>query len=135
MTPPPSAHQALLSRIEGATTGSAALDAEIMTLLFGEPQAVGNDDEPRVLHWWDHGFGRATPLRFTRALDAAMTLVPTVTPHTDRTQWHLDASSDGINHASVYCDGVYYHSPQRSPTPALALCLAAIRARFAQEKP
>jgi len=65
---------------------------------------------------------------YTASLDAAMTLIPHVEP---RTHWHLQAYPHGCYSATVsdtYPVGTHYGG-QHMTSPALALCIAAMKAR------
>lgn len=73
------------------------------------------------------GYGNCPVERYTRSLDAAMTLIDADTfLHVSR----FDAEADGRSEAHVYpnrCVGDDYQA--EAATPALALCAAALRAR------
>ena len=110
----------LLKRLEEATEGSRELDAEIGETLGIEPAWYGPygyydaaKDAPR-----EHE-------HYTTSLDAALTLVPE--------GWDWAIVSD--DQASVYrrkkSSGGYeeiFDSPVEAATPALALCVASLKA-------
>lgn len=119
------------------------LDAEIEAVLRGgEPayrSASRHQFGPSVV--LNHGAGNPwdgweSAPSFTGSLDAALTLVP------ERHRWLLDKRpgayfrSDGYR-AEVYREAHHYQSDRSDvpmhwgPTPALAICVAALKARQA----
>lgn len=68
---------------------------------------------------------------YTESLDAALSLVPTITVHSDERHWHVNSQRVGEFHASVYGKVGWYHAV--APSCAVALCLASLRARLAME--
>ena len=116
---------ALLANLEAATGPSRELDAEIATVIFGRPRASGNVGEPQVLHWWDRAVGFAVAPRYTESLDAARTLLPE--------GWFALIDTRGradVRYAPIDQSG-YRREVADAATPALALCIAALRARLA----
>jgi len=135
---------ALVARLEAATGPDPHLDAEIEAAIKGAlipshrcrydvgfPGAVRTEDRPGT-PWY------SAP-SYTGSVDAALTLVP------DGHRWLLDKRPsayfrrDGYR-AEVYREAHYYRSDRSDvpmhwgPTPALALCLAALRARQSREE-
>lgn len=109
----------LLARLEAADTGSRELDASIHEVATG--YRLARD------FWW-----RAS--NYTTSVDAGLTLVP------DHHRWILDKRPYAATRVDGYRALVY---PQGSPdmpestwaaTPALALAIAALRARQAVEE-
>lgn len=127
----PSALLQLAGRCEAATGPDREMDADIVQALglaphwvcgrigFGQFQAP----DPRDQSW-------SSPA-FTASLDAAMTLVPegwwiatlAQNRHGERTT------------VTLYNDEIEYADCRSAPTPALALCAAALRARAQQVRP
>jgi len=115
----------LIARLEAATVGSRELDAEIWLSIMknGESMLMALRESPH----------------YTASLDAALTLVP------EGWAWELDWDKDGDAtpawstwSASAFChpadrDPQNPHCPRgmsrKAKTPALALCIAALRAR------
>lgn len=127
------AHSELVARLEGAEVGSDALNRELWRALEppkamsfnvgGVPIPVSADDMARMSY----------PPRYTTSLQVAMELAARVCP----------AMSIGITyHQPVgsepgVCDAWLYDSDDTTgsasaPTPALALCLAILRAKEPQ---
>lgn len=82
---------------------------------------------PNVMH--------SDPPRYTASIDAALTLVPdgwawAVREHRDCPPPHSDALAKVSRVAWGCPEGELYEQSQaRHPTPAIALCIAALRAR------
>lgn len=131
----------LLVRLEAAAGPDPHLDAEIEAALRGgEPayrSASRHQFGPSVV--LNHGAGNPwdgweSAPSFTGSLDAALTLVP------ERHRWLLDKRpgayfrTDGYR-AEVYLEAHPYRSDRSDvpmhwgPTPALAICIAALKAR------
>lgn len=124
----------IIERLEKAAAGSRELDAAI-DLELGLPKMFRNS---RVAGWWregewwscstDDGFKhlQAKPIgTWTRSLDAVLMLVP---EHVD---W-LITSKVSIGVAAwvkMMPDLTTYESDYSNKTPALALCIAAMKAR------
>ena len=127
----------LIAKLEAATEGSRELDAEIW--LFVTPGATRKQSS--YIH-------KATQIRcfidetrqadghliivphYTTSIDAALTLVP------KSTLWAVGQMEDGpfcrlviLNKDGSYLDGAIESG---GSTPALALCVAALKAREAQ---
>ena len=138
----------LIARLEMAAKGSRELDEAIATYLWGEPKPTGNIGSERTLVWWQNGIGRSVAPEFTESLDAALTLVPAGMRVRELGQW-WDIDRPGgwfcaimawqrVGVALVedtYSFGVpddeNNKMPPTAPTPALALCIAALKARAA----
>ena len=126
---------ALLAKLEAATGPDRRLDFDLwaeITRPTGWP-ALGEPEENRTM-WFN--YWKNDPLafpRYTESLDCAMTLVPDgwltrdVKQGTDGWHWLL-AHSWRIRNG---LDGV---ATAKAPTAALALCIAAVRARLAGQK-
>ena len=142
---------ALIAKLEAATEGSRELDAEIRFHVaddmnrcnFDEGSYHGDCDEPGCGGWLGlHDERRSYPQRwqdderlprYTTSLDAALTLVP-VDP---KGGWYWR-----VGHSSLYRGWAHlnrYHPDNcdtgdetsgNAATPALALCIAALRARM-----
>lgn len=104
---------ALIERLEYVNHGSRALDRELH-LRFGGT-ASGN--------------APPFPLRYTTSIDDALTLVP------KEGAWHVSIWSDGevIVRNEAWADAGFADgaSDDSGKTPALALCIAALKARMA----
>ena len=96
----------LIARLEKATGPDRRLD-------FSIAQAVENAGP---MEWRANGFPY-----YTSSLDAALTLVPDCTP------WAAGEDEDGTGCADIPRHRVLVHAA----TPALALCIAALKARSA----
>jgi hypothetical protein len=139
MTPAPPPRPAsvdlaeLIRQLEDAKCSMRHLDALIATAVWGEPQPSGNTGGPKVLTWWDRGLGRSVAPEFTASTDAALSLVPegcfvTIDKYlvSDErpdiwrawVKWFPDDATSELAKA---------FSGLRS-TPALALCIAALKA-------
>lgn len=126
----------LIARLEAATEGSHALDAEIAYRIAEmTPGIMMHEDSipgAEVFAFWQdgicHNCSRWEP--FTTSLDAALTLVPA--EHAIRLQYEVGGLGDGF-HAAVFPHGEPARWPgiqmQRANSPALALCIAALKAR------
>lgn len=122
-------HNELLAALEAATEPSRELDAEIAKALGWIPESRLNDPD-----WWVRQDGVRLSLPcFTSSLDAAMTLVPEEDLYVE-----LEICK---NYSWVYVeredeDGVTIGQwLGRQKLAAIALCIAALKAHFAQEKP
>lgn len=108
----------LLARLESAMEGSGELDIEIARAVYG------NDGQYR---------------EFTRSLDSALTLVPDEWREHGNIAW--PGYEDGVLMADARVDLGHVLSSGGAPrvqafaaTPALALCIAALRARAAESR-
>ena len=120
----------LLSTLEEATEGSRELDAAIDLEIFPSILAKCLPDETRGPgHWIHPQDGPVFSPEYTTSINAALTLVAEGWGWavTDPKHWP-DSEPDDRPYARVYC-------PDRDqikgngPTPALAICIAALRAR------
>ncbi len=116
----------IINRLEAATEGSQELDCEI-------GMALGWTVERPYEHVerWANPDGsvlyRSFPWSYTTSLDAALTLIPARTEHTKERSYQIDAIGFERCYAAAYRDGDWFHGISR--TPALALVIAALRAR------
>lgn len=100
----------LIARLEAATEGSTELSA-----------TIGRDVMGHVPH--------DPVVPYTTSLDAALTLVP------DSAEWSVERRlSKGMlpAYASIWAIGardIDFHANGSGKTPAIALCIAALRAR------
>lgn len=123
---------ALIARLEAATEGSRELSDEILFVLGWRCSWVGGAPSeyydttswfpPGATHHTDGVYGNRR-LDFTRSLDAAVTLVP------EGHLWNLRSFTEFYiadvwiqNSGNVEAEGF-------SKLPALALCIAALKAR------
>ena len=135
----------LIARLEAAQEGNRELDARIWAAVEGKGQpfvTVGPPtyDPPRYfcnphpeINWI--GYDLLHMARYyTTSLDAALTLVPD-----DWTCWELGSRANKmqfraelsrLEHATAQEEFVW----ARAPTAPLALCIAALKARAANEK-
>lgn len=123
----------VIARLERATEGSRELDYAIWDALY-PPKIGGGEDLPR-----DFGFVRGQPLtdcyapEYTCSLDAAVSLVPE--------GWFWRCGRTSHNAGWAYVSKCFDPLPHEEAaffrptdtTPALALCIAALRARLAKE--
>lgn len=102
----------LIPRLESATQGSRELDLEIARLMgvvvMRHNRETGRNEE--YTHW-----------HYTTNLQDALALIP------DGFAWRVKATN--IEGAMEYSGQVNYEKPSYAPTPALALCIAALKAR------
>lgn len=118
----------LIAKLEAASEGSRELDGQIALVLGLAPagaQLHRSLDPARG--WWVPGKGPFSgdfwlPPHYTTSINAALTLVP-----------------DGQAYAVlVYASAAIGEPPQfgdhEAPPPALALCIAALKARLDAEK-
>lgn len=123
----------LAERCERATGPDREMDAAIATALGFAPAGAELRDgslswkkpaqTERGFNYWKWYVHRAAT--YTASLDAAMTLVP------EGHNWAVESDSDGVG-AWCYDKNAHNTGPQIAATPALALTVAALRARAAQ---
>ena len=131
----------LITRLEAATKGSVKLDCEI-ALAVGWTifrHTVQNNYDSVWDEWLPPGKlpGAGIPGQmpfYTTSLDAALTLVPdgwTVAriSQTDRKGWNVELRE---GYLSSYNRVVIAPYKYNAPTPALAMCAAALKAREAE---
>lgn len=108
--------KSLIEKLEAAKEGSRELDAEI------KEKFVGFNPDNDLPKYWPM-VGKAEPPPYTSSLDAAQTLV------SERRRWSLHMFDDCC-HASIW---KIKERPFESTanTPALALCIAALKAQEA----
>lgn len=121
--------QDLIERLERATGPSRELDALVW-------DAVIQDGRPLV-EFTDGSWGKRDPFdgcafdtaaAYTESIDAALTLVPGGSQY-----WSLSHQDDWATNQQFRA-AVSGHKPIRGATPAIALCIAALRARAASAK-
>lgn len=139
----------LITRLEGATEGSRELDEQIAKAVGALPAdakfwAINPEDGMAEYEWLQTDPDDPEPypaggqgLNYTTSVDAALSLVPEgwVIPLScglhqfivdAQWGWGCALSQLGVNgHGYVYVDW----RTSRPPTPALAICIAALRAR------
>jgi hypothetical protein len=125
----------LIARLEAATGPTPHLDAEIEAALRGgEPAyrtASRHQFGPSVV--LNHGAGNAwdgweSAPSFTGSLDAALTLVPEIWRVYALQEQYIDPPHKwfaGLDRRREHTQSMI----GKAPTPALALCIAALRAR------
>lgn len=102
----------LIARLEAATEGSGDLDYEIWDSLG--TGALGLADKPRSIK------------RYTESLDAALTLVPAIWRIYAIQESHIEGEwFAGLDRRREHRESMI----GKAPTPALALCIAALKAR------
>ena len=124
----------LIARLEAAPKGSRELDAEIAA-------KIGCTKAPQIMPYRPlrvlHPSGRTIDLpHYTTSIDAALTLVPegwaiNVLGQTDKGLWvatlrHIETSKRKMGATDNY--GNLPLTSWSRPTPALALCIAALKA-------
>lgn len=122
--------QDLISNLEKAAEGGRAFDVEI-GLLMGwrrKVEHVKTDEhgEPERRIFWIVPSGKdpGTVPHYSTSLDAALLLARTVSPgHSGGVSW-VDGKGTAIINDGPYCVAA---------TPALALCVAALRAKLAED--
>lgn len=125
---------ALIERLKAATQGCAELDMAIAV-------AVGRERETHVIRYQD-GVSQRVPWRadraggtiptpcYSRSLDAAVTLIPNAHLAAWEVSW-ADGYSVNSCESRVSLNGGDKLYIAIAPTPALALCIAALMAREA----
>jgi hypothetical protein len=125
----------LIARLEAATEGSHELDGRVYCgvngLVFRSVSSRGFHFEPDAHGTHTH----VTPTPFTRSIDAALTLVPEGWYWSINTSATADAAAASCFFASVRGRAAKGRDPEgfcrHGATPALALCVAALKARSA----
>lgn len=112
---------AIIARLEAATEGSRELDAEIHRI------KTCSQHRPIVLEHY--------PPHYTTSIDAALTLVP-MKFYPEMLTWICPASDSrkcrmGVRGPSKARNGWHETVEGVGKTPALALCIAALKARSA----
>lgn len=116
-------HDELIAALEAADEGSRELDDAIADAIWGQRQPITRPGGHMRMCWQrDTAFPCSISPYFTTSLDAAVTLVP------DGWEWHVSASGKVV--VRIDESGLDEHYIQANArTPALALCIAALRAR------
>ena len=122
----------LLERLYAATEGSRELSDEVL-LALGWRRKEGPYSQPAM--WWKPPFEPSTwrerRPNCTESVDDALSLVPE--------GWHWTAgnsrtwSGDVQSRASIFRPDIHGYIRADAPTPALALCIALIKAHEAKE--
>lgn len=139
---------ALIEKLKAAAAGSRKLDYEIRHALTGlspHPKEIKEISGPM----WNEavllkGGGASVgskPLPYTTSLDAVLTLVPEDPANPGKPMlWSIAYDEDGVAGERSFTAslGKGYHDPEfiyghSAASPALALCIAALRARAAVE--
>jgi hypothetical protein len=117
----------LITRLEAATEGSRELDDEIARAMLEAKQPIRlmgmSDDEPSVPVFQYADGSTGTSLRYTTSLDAAVTLIP------EGYDWIVADVNGHVGGTPYACVGD--ETQHFGETPALAFCIAALRARGA----
>lgn len=120
-----SGFEELIARLEATDHGDRDLDDAIHT-------AVGGKDPPPEGALWRHTVYTLSAPWFTTSIDAALTLVPEL----PRRSINVALEDRGEAVAVVTWDGEPCHAVGRAHNqPALALCIAALRARASLTNP
>lgn len=109
----------LIEKLEGASEGSTELSWEIATRVVG----LTSHEYPLWMRTdsFDGKDGAICPTPpYTTSIDAALSLVP------EGCWWNAGCEDDFTPVASVFGPGIHLH--EFGATPALALCIAALRA-------
>ncbi len=118
----------LIERLEKATGPDREIDAALVKALCPDAlvsQYLASDEEPSVFHAQSLGISdRSDVPRYTASLDAALTLVERALPGTE---WAV-STLYGVNHAEVDMNGEEPVTARDAATPAIALCLATMKA-------
>lgn len=138
----------LIAELEAASEGSRELDAAIwqladpkaFKLCESNSRALGNRDwtEDEAAQQAHSRAKRFAPA-YTTSPDAALTLVPEDPANPGKPMlWSVSYDEDGVAGPRGYCAalGKGYHGPQfiyghSAKSPALALCIAALKSRLA----
>lgn len=117
----------LIRRLEEATEGCRQADMDIA-------EHIGWTHVPPALSgpecWLDeNGVTQAMLPHYTTSIDAALTLVPEGYGISVSNPKHWDGTEDKLPYARVYGVEKGHYVKGTAETPALALCIAALRAR------
>jgi hypothetical protein len=111
----------LIERLEKSTGPDADLDTDIMVTLGRWP---GRD-------WWSYDYQKHTPAHLTSSIDAALTTFSRTLPG-----WRGSiqfGNFGGPVNAYVCADETVDDVMASHPVPAIALCIAILKAKQAQE--
>lgn len=124
-------HDELLTALREAKEPSRELDRDIALIAGWRYEGPPRESGPYL---WVAPDGRrdAVPPWFTTSLDAALTLVPTgwseeIKRTKNRRRWRVNLWLDAFDHRQDRIQSA------DAPTGALALCIAAILARYQEE--
>lgn len=120
----------IIKRLEAATEGSRELDARIGAVVsdYERTRQPTSSESVEPGHFWE---GKAPESlqhapHYTTSIDAALTLVP------EGYRWRLWYHHTGYCGADIFPDkGGILSKVHDAPTAALALCIAALKAREA----
>jgi len=121
-------NKALIQRLQEATEGSRELDSEV-ALATGWTHHIEQHDDDMTDDVWTDPSGKEHSCYhfFTRSIDAAMTLAP------EGCMWNLGGNPNGgFASAGLFGASIWQGIDQihgEAPTPALALCIAALSAK------
>lgn len=121
----------LISQLEAATGPSRELDAEVANAAGAEAGFIGKLGwRMRFATWmsWSDHRWCALP-RYTASIDAAITLVP------EGAVWTVLTDYGDLCRARIFNAEPELHVEEDGATPALALCIACLRARAAVPQP
>jgi len=131
------ASDSLISRLEAAEVGDRQSDSLIDRALNNRPPWAAKDTTPLTC-WEDgrvtmgpNGAGWDAP-RYTTSLDAALALAERLFPNAEiyvgrhEGQWDADCEPAGCDRSGRFVD-------HKGATPALALCIAVLRAKEASQ--
>lgn len=129
----------LITRLEQATAGSRELDAAIWTMhdpeVFGHVQRIALALNRESLARQTSHIEMRSP-HYTTSLDAALMLVPEGMTYQ---LWGAELPLRSRPGAAIFAPGAGQSMPglrmYSAPTLALALCIAALKARQEMEKP
>jgi len=144
--------KSLIAELEATTEGSRELDGKVAYVIF---TSILEPDDAEIVIWrefaWvdspahEKGYCLSNRRFYTTSLDAALTLVP----EEHRCSFDIPGKEGGRNHATVvkYSQVLEAVNLKAKPeeitelwnhsyaaTPALALCIAALRARQVVEE-
>ena len=122
----------LITRLETAAEGSRELDAHIHARqLGGEFKHFTGGGALIVVNGLQHGVAESVLPHYTTSLDAALTLVPEGWAWMVQSiPYHWQAHTADLWIPSQYSKGLEVEKMRvDAATPALALCIAALRAR------
>ncbi len=115
----------LIAKLEAATEGSWKLDVEVAHTVGHAVQVdVKGSTDILFLPEYPTGGYRCNPLRYTQSIDAAMSVLPTSSDYQQGS-----AKLARLYWAEVFTPGGFQKFTVKAPTPALALCIAALKAR------
>jgi len=121
--------ESLIKKLDKAHEGSRKLDTDITKMIFPEIAEKRADDlqTSKETFWEMHGI-RTRIMDYTTSIDSALTLIPS-----ECKMYALYWASGGMPAKAIISQsgmGVFIGGGYSYSTPALAICVAALKARY-----